>query len=282
MLKILPNFLLNKLSPLFFELIIRGKAIKQTGRKHSLPQELIVSLTSYPARFGKLHLTLKSLLSQSIRPNRLILWVAHEDRTFLPLAVTKLQRFGLEIKYCKDLRSYKKIIPALRLYPDAFITTADDDTYYRHSWLEELVACYDPVIPTSVCHRARLITFDDQTKELLPYSKWTLISNQDKQNLAHPQLIFPTGIGGVLYPPNSLHELATSENQFSRFCNDADDVWLYWMVRKNGWTSKIVPKIKPFFEWRGSENNALYQRNLACNENDASIQKMAEIHPIEF
>ena len=41
-------------------------------KKHSLPAELIVSLTSYPARFATLALTLESLLAQTIRANRMI------------------------------------------------------------------------------------------------------------------------------------------------------------------------------------------------------------------
>ncbi|BAB51279.1 acyltransferase family protein [Mesorhizobium japonicum] len=97
---------------------LRGK-----GRPHGLPGELIVSLTSYPKRFPTLHLTLRCLLSQTIAPNRVILWLTAEDAAQLPASVTDLKCHGLEIRFCKDIRSYKKIIPTLLAFPSAYIVT---------------------------------------------------------------------------------------------------------------------------------------------------------------
>src|SRR6185312_7028817 len=90
---------------------------RQTGRPHGLHGELIVSLTSYPARFGVLGKTIKSLLSQTIRPDRTVLWVAHNDFVEIPTAVRNLEQHGLEIRLCEDIRSYKKIVPSLRQWP---------------------------------------------------------------------------------------------------------------------------------------------------------------------
>ena len=59
---------------------------------HGRSRELIVSLTSYPKRFSTLHLTLKSLLTQSVRPDRVILWLAEADKNAVPPAVAALQR----------------------------------------------------------------------------------------------------------------------------------------------------------------------------------------------
>ena len=91
------------------------------GKPHGLDRPLIVSLTSYPARYKILPLTLKCLLSQTVRPDEVVLWIAHEDRDLLTKEITSLQRFGLTIRFCSDLRSFKKIIPALRTYPDCYI-----------------------------------------------------------------------------------------------------------------------------------------------------------------
>ena len=49
-------------------------------KKHQLPAPLIVSLTSYPVRFKTLPKTLKCLLNQSIIPDKIILWIAYEDK----------------------------------------------------------------------------------------------------------------------------------------------------------------------------------------------------------
>jgi len=105
------------------------------GRAHNLGSELIVSLTSHPPRFPTLHLTLGCLLDQSFRADRVILWIAHDDMALLPAAVRKLERRGLEIRACDDIRSYKKLVPALEAFPHAFIVTADDDLELAPDWL---------------------------------------------------------------------------------------------------------------------------------------------------
>src|SRR6056297_1722336 len=56
-------------------------------KNHGLPGELIVSLTSYPKRFKTLPLTLASILNQSVKPNKVILWIAYEDKSKLPKKV---------------------------------------------------------------------------------------------------------------------------------------------------------------------------------------------------
>src|SRR5438445_5466095 len=128
------------------------------GRTHRLPGELIVSLTSYPARYATLPLTLKCLLAQSIKADKTILWIAHEDMASLPKSITDLQARGLEIRPCKNVRSYKKIIPALAAFPNAFIATADDDVYYSSHWPEKMVSLAGN--NTIVCHRADMVSFD--------------------------------------------------------------------------------------------------------------------------
>jgi len=103
---------------------------------HPLPGQLIVSLTSYPPRFATLDKTIKCLLRQTVKPDAIVLWIASGDRSKLPDAVTRLERDGLTIACCDNLRSYKKIIPALERYPNAFIVAADDDLYIWPTWLE--------------------------------------------------------------------------------------------------------------------------------------------------
>jgi hypothetical protein len=104
---------------------------------HGLPGPLIISLTSYPARFSSLHLVLRALLSQSVAADRVILWLDPGDEDLLPRAA---RLPGLEIRTCPNWRSYKKIVPTLLEAPEAYIVTADDDIYYRPDWLAGLVA----------------------------------------------------------------------------------------------------------------------------------------------
>ena len=70
----------------------------------------IVSFTSFPARIEDIWITIETLLRQSFKPDKIILWLAEEqfpDKK-LPESLIKLTERGLSIEYCEDLRSHKK------------------------------------------------------------------------------------------------------------------------------------------------------------------------------
>jgi hypothetical protein len=202
------------------------------SRSHALKHHVVVSLTSYPLRFPTLSSTLRCLLAQSIRSDATVLWIASNDITLLPKPVLDLRRDGLIIEECNDLRSYKKIVPALSKYPDSVIITADDDMLYPSVWMEQFVLAYRN--PKEIlCQRARraLISKDGFS----PYHTWEMI-----QNLEEGEHVFPTGAGGVLYPPGSLDASTTNEELFFRICPSGDDVWLYWMAKRAGSRHRFI------------------------------------------
>ncbi len=239
---------------------LRGK-----GRPHGLPGDLVVSLTSYPKRFPTLHLTLRCLLSQTVAPDRVILWITAEDAAQLPASVTDLKSQGLEIRFCKDMRSYKKIVPALLAFPTAYIVTADDDVYYSQRWLEQLVERASE--RTVVCHRAHSVAFDDAGR-IEPYSKWSFDVSETQG------MLFPTGVGGVLYGPRSLSPETVDEDKFTNLCPQGDDIWLFWMGRRVG--STYIKTKRPWveFPWKGSQASALHLTNVGTGRNDEQISKV--------
>ena len=78
--------------------------------------EIIISLTTYSLRIHNVYIALESLLNQTIKPNRIILWLAEEEfnEANLPISVLRLKERGVEIRFCEDYKSYKKLIPTLR------------------------------------------------------------------------------------------------------------------------------------------------------------------------
>ncbi|TPM02112.1 acyltransferase family protein [Mesorhizobium sp. B2-3-10] len=240
--------------------------LRRKGRPHSLSADLIVSLTSYPKRFSTLHLTLRCLLTQTVAPDRIILWVTAEDAGQLPASVTDLKSHGLEIRFCRDIRSYKKIVPALLAFPTAYIVTADDDVYYSAKWLEELVEHADE--RTVVFHRGHAVAFDDGG-QIAPYNKW-------KYDVADTAgMLFPTGVGGVLYGPKSLSPEAVDEEMFTKLCPQGDDLWLFWMGRRVGSTYVKTPGRWIEFPWKGSQDSALHLSNVGAGRNDHQISELA-------
>lgn len=246
---------------------------RPTAKRHGLSAPLIISLTSYPARFGKLPLTLKCLLSQSIAADRVILWVAHEDKNALTPAILDLQKTGLEIAYCDNLRSYKKIIPTLQLYPDSFIATADDDLYYWPTWLAEMVQSYQGNAKEVLCHRAHQICLG-QDGLPLRYTQW----EGETQSLEASPLNFLTSGGGVLNPPGVFHPDVLKTEVFNKLCPNADDVWLYWMMRLNGAVARKVGVRHVLYSWPDTQKTALFHNNAAGGGNDAQIKAMTNAY----
>lgn len=249
---------------------IEATPARQKNPNHNLPGNLVVSLTSYKARFPTLHLTLKCLINQDTTPDHLILWIAHEEMALLPEKVLELSGHGLEIRACEDIRSYKKIIPTLREYPDCFIATADDDIYYKPDWLSSLISAWDGDMNTVIAHRAHKIRLDQKGLPI-DYSKWDWECREDK---TPDGLIFPTTGAGALFPPNSFMPDTSREDIFMRICPDADDVWLYWMTALSGKKAKLSNYKLELETWPNSQASTLWQHNITEGGNNKKIRSM--------
>jgi hypothetical protein len=241
---------------------------KLPSRKHCLPGHLVVSVTSYKKRFPTLELALRRILDQTMMPDETVLWISPEDSEYLPDGVTELQLSRLSIQITKDLGSYKKIIPALKRYPDSFIITLDDDQIYPRDVIEPLVTNYRS--PTEIlCRRAHEVQFDSNGRPL-PYLQWRL-EIHDKHD--GPNL-FPTSGAGVLYPPKVLAPQVLDEAQIQRLAPTSDDIWLFWMGRLAGRKVRLVGRPWPLAMWPGSDEVQLAYGNTTGGGNDRAIVAM--------
>jgi hypothetical protein len=205
-----------------------------------------------------------------MKPDSITLWIAHTDQDKLPQQVTALKKFGIDIRFCDDLLSYKKIVPELKTHPDSYIVIADDDVFYPYSWLEELVVSKRGP-KDIVCHRIHKIKMSP-TGAIAPYQEWSMNINGSKASA----LNFATGVGGVLYPPHSLHSDVTKSEVFMEICPRGDDIWLYWMARMRGYKFISPGPSKKFIPWTGSQKAGLQVINAqnGASGNDEQIQKI--------
>ena len=242
--------------------------------------DLIVSLTSYGRRVNKtVYYTLVSLLRQSHRPDRIILWLDSDNwnENNLPKKLKRLITKGVEIKFYKDVKSYKKLIPTLKEYPESIIITVDDDVIYSKDLIETL---YEAHIcnPTAIlCTRAYKARFIDNKPA--KYKTWQNVQNIS--NLSKGEILFPVGIGGVLYPPHSLYHDILEEDKFMTLCPNADDIWFWYMAKLKGTEHCFVPMTNNFYSFdaiyqamhRGS---ALTHSNVVENHNDVQLRNVLE------
>ena len=194
---------------------------------------VVVSLTSFPARFNTLHFALKSILTQSMRPSVIFLCLAKDevkDETELPPSVLKLKEYGLQIYFADDnLKPHNKYFYAMKLYPHSLIITVDDDNIYDKALVGDLYHSYIKY-PSVVSARRVHKIVKDKNNTTLPYNKWRY---EYKKETTPSHDLLATGVGGVLYPPGLLPPETFDADKIRELCLNADDIWLKFMELKN-------------------------------------------------
>ena len=167
-------------------------------------------------------------MRQVFKPDKLILWLAKDQFPDKKVHETliQLQKRGLTIEFCEDLRSHKKYYNAMKKFPESCIITLDDDLYYDRQVLKNVVELHRKFPGMITTNRAHKITFNGM--KINPYRKWK--HNVTDINPSH--FLVSTGGSGTLYPPGTLHEDAFSESLIKRLCFHADDIWLKIMALK--------------------------------------------------
>lgn len=236
---------------------------------------VVVSLTTFDKRLNDVHLTIESLFQQSRKADRVVLWLSEDDcqPEDVPEILRLQQRRGLELRFVeKNLGPYKKFFYALNAFPDALLLTVDDDVFYPLDMIDQLYRahCRDPEVIH--CHRAHGIRLGEGN-QLLPYKQWDwgLAGGQASR------LVFPTGIGGVLYFPGCFDDEIHNEAAFQRLAPNADDVWLKAMSLKKGVACHKLENSRDwarrFVSLEGSQTYSLKRKNKSKRSgNDLQLQ----------
>jgi len=212
-----------------FELDKKIKKFKFFGiNQEERKTKIIVSLTSYPKRIHEIKYTIYSLLNQEVKPDKLVLWLSKNEfpnrEQDLPKELLKFLKCGLTIRWCDTLKSYKKLLPSLKSYPNEVIVTADDDLYYPKEWLK-LLYDYHIQYPNEILtHRSRRISFNENN--IKKYLEWELCQKEEEASFLN---FFTTG-GGVLFPPNSLSKIVENKEIYEKICPTGDDIWFWGMA----------------------------------------------------
>lgn len=198
-------------------------------------ERVIVSLTSFPAAVKYAVQAIKSVLSGSLLPDKVVMYLTFDqfENRQLPDELLQLERDNdiFEIRdYPYDIRSYRKLIPALTDFPDDVIVTVDDDVRYDRDMLKSLLSMHKIFPSFIIAHRAKVASFDK------PYRKWKklrwyhFLTGRIKLN---PRIL-PTGVGGVLYPPHSLNPSMLKPRLFKELAPTTDDLWFWAAAVTNG------------------------------------------------
>ena len=219
------------------------------NKEENRDKKIIVSLTSFPQRINIVVKTIKTLLNQTMKPDMIILWLAPEQfpngENDLPKELLNLREYGLTIDWYKDIRSYKKIIPTLKKYPDSIIITTDDDIYYTPDTIESLYKSYLEHPYEIQAHRCDWLTVlprpagEGWGEGLITWAKTRELYkdlHRDESSFRHRL----TGYGAVLYPASSLYKDVLDEEKISKTIPTHDDIWLWAMAVLAGTKIRLV------------------------------------------
>ena len=267
---------------------IKSKSIENIVTENGLNTEprdvrVVASLTTFPERISTVKETIKTLLLQTCKPDELVLWLANEQfssgEESLPKDLLALKEFGLSIKWCKDLRSYKKLVPSLKEYPNDIIITFDDDIYYDKNVIEMLYNSYLKHPNCISTNRASRLDFQNGKIKKLKTSElyWTRFDDETFKNVQ-------TGCGGVLYPPHCLSDEVTDESKFMSIMPTQDDVWFWAMAVLNKTKIRVVSSYD--MNIQTVENTQQYGLSKINNKKSGKglhtkdgVQLISEIYP---
>lgn len=248
--------------------------------------DVVVSVTSYGKRVSNsLPYMLYSLLRQTVLPPKIVVYLDDDNwsNENLPWTLKCLQETGIDFRYCKDIRSYKKLIPALIDFDKHPIITVDDDLYYNEHLVEWLLDAYQlsdkrTVIGT-IATKATI-----EGNMYLPYSRWDTNSTTDGE-------LCLIGCGGILYPPSVFDAEILKDDLFMSLAPTADDLWFWAMEKRAGLRTTLteihgqelhmaVNRQNVYFPAKNPDN-LYYINELMDNKNDVQLQKLIDQYNLQ-
>jgi len=253
--------------------------------------DIVVSLTSFGKRVSEsAPYGIYSLFTQTVLPNRIVLSIDKEkwNEDNLPPLIKRLQKSGLEVLFCKDVRSHTKLLPALAKYPDNPIITVDDDMIYEPHMIEELTQAYAQSDKRTVMCRQGVYPKKGNGK-YVPYMEWDDSANiPDEVQNKRSCPVSPYGVYGVLYPPHIFDEEVFNDKVFMEIAPHTDDIWFWVMELRGNIKAEVVRPTRQrqdgsvsLIEYlEESESSALYFQNCFGGRNDAEMKRLVEYYHI--
>lgn len=246
--------------------------------------QIIVSLTSFPAAIEYAAKAIESILNGSVLPDKVVLYLTFSQfgEQGIPQSIMKLasENALFEVRdYPREIRSYRKLIPALNDFPEAIIVTIDDDVKYHKDMLRDLLSWHEKLPDAILAHRAKLMKPSEPYRKWKKYRWYHFLTKKIHANYRNIQ----TGVGGVLYPPKSLKQDMLDVELFTQLAPTTDDIWFWAAGVANG--RKVVPVPFGHNKPRGLGKPtilSLKTTNFKSGEdrNIAALKKILEKYPI--
>ncbi len=242
-------------------------------------ERVTLSLTTFPARIHQCYYAIKSLMLQTFKADRIVLWLAEEQfpEHKLPPQFDVLLEAGLTVRFCEDYRSHKKYYHALREQGEnELVITYDDDIIYEADSVEKLITVHQQFPDCIICNRGQQMVMHDG--QLLPYSQWKLCTPVGVREPVYG--IMPSTGAGCLYPCGIMPESTFDVEKARELAWTADDLWMRFNSLAAGVrVVKTRERIATLCNVSGSQKEALTQINDIGNENQRAIERLLRCFP---
>ena len=244
-------------------------------------KEVVISMTTFPARYETAVFTLESILRQTMKPNKILLWLTKEENPEQKIPELFLPYVEKGVQVCfsdSNLMPHNKSFHTAKMGADRYIITVDDDILYSERLVERLYGTYQAnPANTVVCELAHWITLDEEGLPR-PYDEW----DHEAKGIAGPShRLMAKGVGGVLYPPDFFRDGYFDEDTIRRTCLMADDLWLKFQAVTRGYpvvkTRKYAKQV--FTADVRSQRVSLCSKNNGEKRNNVQLRNLIEEFP---
>ena len=223
--------------------------------------KIVISLAIINSRLNNLINIINNIINQSLKPD--ILHIFYSDNKFLldeginekdiikiiELAELKYntnQIVDIKLTKTENIGSYRKLIPALKLYKDSLIITIDDDHIFENTFIEKFIVSYNHY-KCIICSFAERFNSND----IVPCHK--------------PETsILPIGAGGILYHTNMFKKDITLFDYKSldlEIIKNDDIFFRYYTILEKINVCKIKIIKKEFLSPNGLYKNFNFKKN---------------------
>ena len=253
--------------------------------------DIIVSLTTHGKRLAEsAPYGIYCLFTQTVLPNRIVLNVNKDvwNEDNLPPLIKRLMKSGLEVVFCKDVRSHTKFLPALERFPNNPIITVDDDMCYEEHMIEELVSAYTNSDKRTIFCRQGVFPKKKNGK-YIPYMQWddsVIFLGKDTSRMSLS--VSPYGVHGIIYPPHIFDNEIFNDEVFLKIAPHTDDIWFWAMEVRGGINAQVIRNSRTkedgsvsLLEYlEEAESTALYFQNCFNGRNDKEMYAILEHYNI--
>lgn len=233
--------------------------------------EVVVSLTSFPARIDNVWQVIECMLRQSYKPSKIILWLSKEQFPTIdsiPDSLKSRESDIFEIRIVEgDIRSHKKYYYVAKEFPNSLVFLVDDDIYYATDIIERTIRCYEACPNSVVCNYGFIMNYNNEGN-LAPYKSWKRAYEYSESK----NIFFGSG-GGTLFCPSDLHPDLLDIDNALKLCPIADDVWLNTIVKISG-VKVVLQENLYILELKNKGNITLSSENNGQNKNDMQINNV--------